>query len=294
MILPPNWQDKDGHCVEQPADGWWKSGVTGYINDKVYVPEGTKELISEDSPFRTWCTALNRDYAGQCSFYARHPWLTPGTAPLKANENTGGSPCGILDGTNKDARSLPGNTVPAKWQAGSAVEVAWALYANHGGGYQYRLCPLPASGDRMDLTEECFQQNVLRFAVDTVDLQNAKVSIDAPRHTVKASRISNGTTPAGYEWAVNPIPGFGPDGNKKFPFKPLVPGACGTKGETTTPECPDRIMNWRIIDKVQVPSGLAPGRYVVSLRWDAEQTPQVWASCSDIEITGCPKNSIVV
>lgn len=153
----------------------------------------------------------------------------------------------------------------------------------------------------MDLTEECFQQHVLRFAVDTVDLQNAKDSVDAPRHTVKALRISNGTHPAGYEWAVNPIPGFGPDGNRKFPFKPLVTGACGTKGDTTTPECPDRIMNWRIIDKVQVPSGLEPGKYVVSMRWDAEQTPQVWASCSDIEITSAspspgsaPKHPVVV
>jgi hypothetical protein len=95
-----------------------------------------------------------------------------------------------------------------------------------------------------------------------------------------------GTKPAGYEWAVNPIPGFGPDGNRKFPFKPLTPGACGTKGQTTTPECPDRITNWRIIDKVQLPSALRPGKYVLSLRWDAEQTPQVWASCSDFEIVG--------
>jgi len=286
MILPPVWQDKDGAFVQKPGDGWWYSGVTGYINDKVFIPNGTAELFDEDSPFRTWCTALNRDFKGQCSFYARHPWLTPGTAPLKSNggTGTGGSPCGVLDGTTQDARSLPGNTMPPKWKAGQVMEMAWAIYANHGGGYQYRLCPLPSSGNRMDLTEECFQQGVLRFAVPTVDLQNAKNSTNAPKHTVKAVRVSNGTHPPGFEWAMNPIPGFGPDGNTKFPFMPLYPGACGTKGDTTTTECPDKIMNWRIIDKVEIPGDLKPGKYVVSMRWDAEQTPQVWASCSDIEI----------
>jgi hypothetical protein len=142
----------------------------------------------------------------------------------------------------------------------------------------------------MELTEECFQENVLRFAVDTVQLQNAKNSTDAPRHTVKASRISNGTHPAGYEWAVNPIP-WAASSAGGFPFMPLVPGACGDKGDIVSTECPDRIMNWRIIDKLQVPSGLAPGKYVVSMRWDAEGTPQVWASCSDIEIIG---HSVVV
>merc|ERR1719454_2735882 len=132
MILPPVWQDKDGDFVQKPGDGWWQSGSTGYINDKVFVPEGVAELIDEDSPLRTWCTAKNRDYVGQCAYYARHPWLTPGTAPLTSTTGgTGGSPCGVLDGTNQDARSLPGNSQPAHWQLGGTAEVAWAIYANH-------------------------------------------------------------------------------------------------------------------------------------------------------------------
>ena len=102
---------------------------------------------------------------------------------------------------------------------------------------------------------------------------------------MNATRIVEGTWPPGREWATNPIPAFGPDGLSEFPFAPLVPGACGTKGETTTQECPDRVMNWRIIDKLHVPSTLSPGKYVLSMRWDAEGTPQIWAACSDIEIT---------
>ena len=38
------------------------------------------------------------------------------------------------------------------WEAGSQVEVGFTLQANHGGGYQYRLCPA-----HLPLTEECFQ-----------------------------------------------------------------------------------------------------------------------------------------
>ena len=27
------------------------------------------------------------------------------------------------------------------WKSGTEVNVSWAITANHGGGYQYRLCP---------------------------------------------------------------------------------------------------------------------------------------------------------
>ena len=29
------------------------------------------------------------------------------------------------------------------WKKGSVVTVGWGMAANHGGGYQYRLCKLP-------------------------------------------------------------------------------------------------------------------------------------------------------
>merc|ERR1712110_946542 len=37
-----------------------------------------------------------------------------------------------------------------------------------------------------------------------------------------------------------------------------------------------------IVDEIQVPS--TPGEYVLSWRWDCEQTDQVWNSCADITI----------
>ena len=39
-------------------------------------------------------------------------------------------------------------------------------------------------------------------------------------------------------------------------------------------------------DRVKVPEDLDEGEYVLSFRWDCEQTPQVWNSCSNILITG--------
>jgi hypothetical protein len=38
------------------------------------------------------------------------------------------------------------------------------------------------------------------------------------------------------------------------------------------------------MDKVKVPASLPPGQYVLSWRWDAEQTKQVWAHCSDVNV----------
>jgi hypothetical protein len=40
----------------------------------------------------------------------------------------------------------------------------------------------------------------------------------------------------------------------------------------------------RIVDRVHVPTGLAPGAYVLGWRWDAEESNQVWSSCSDVQI----------
>jgi len=41
---------------------------------------------------------------------------------------------------------------------------------------------------------------------------------------------------------------------------------------------------YNIVDKVIVPN-VPAGEYVLSWRWDAEQTKQVWAQCSDVTIT---------
>merc|ERR1711874_347420 len=39
-----------------------------------------------------------------------------------------------------------------------------------------------------------------------------------------------------------------------------------------------------IVDRVVIPATLSPGYYVLSFRWDAEQTPQVWTTCASVRL----------
>merc|ERR1712232_645023 len=48
----------------------------------------------------------------------------------------------------------------------------------------------------------------------------------------------------------------------------------------------DRLHDMNIVDKIQLPRGLALGDYVLSFRWDCEQNPQIWSTCADIRIEG--------
>ena len=60
---------------------------------------------------------------------------------------------------------LPPNSVEdtTNWTAGSTPRVAWGMRYNHGGGYQYRLCPL----EKMPCSEEEFQKMPLDFVRDS-------------------------------------------------------------------------------------------------------------------------------
>jgi hypothetical protein len=43
--------------------------------------------------------------------------------------------------------------------------------------------------------------------------------------------------------------------------------------------------DFEIVDRLEIPQGLAPGKYVLGWRWDCEESNQIWQSCSDITIT---------
>lgn len=110
--------------------------------------------------------------------------------------------------------------------------VGWALIANHGGGYQYRLCP---KGEEQ--TEACFQKMPLEFVGDEQYIQYCDISTDlalslmplrnvtpaelpvqkafptacdrANRTAIPAMRVNTGTIPQGSTWTRNPIPACG-------------------------------------------------------------------------------------
>merc|ERR1719478_1779922 len=100
---------------------------------------------------------------------SRNPWRYPGSAPVE-------NPCGLNGGgyfpgptgTGGEAffgfqQGWKGTEVApllkkTTWIAGSTVEVAFGITANHGGGYQYRICRLKQQSSNVtaEATEECF------------------------------------------------------------------------------------------------------------------------------------------
>jgi hypothetical protein len=239
-----------------------------------------------------------------------NPWRAPGSAPIE-------SPCGVFGGNYHGCPGVgenpvyypfgdcPGggssygpkgetinypNLTEAQWEPGATIEVGWSVSANHGGGYSYRLCKIPEGG-KMALTEECFQQTPLAFVGNQSWIQYGNNASD--RVAISAVRTSEGTTPARSEWTKNPVPacqgasgglgraslyGNNTEGSCAPQFQPQVPGLFGF-GIHEFPK-------FMIIDLVRVPEDLLPGKYVLSHRWDCEQTPQVWSTCSDVRIVG--------
>jgi len=321
---------------------------------------------------------------GYCGLGSINPWCAPGSAPVM-------SPCGVAGGDK--VQGAPGNggdappgyslghdgaalpplkgIKPRVWKIGEAVDASWTIVANHGGGYQYRLCP-----KNSPQTEECFQSTPLEFVGDESYIQycpfqyaggapvpaypakgwNESTPANYPpekifskacdrtnRTAIPAKRLNIGTFPKGSTWTRNPIPAckspaggafnwgclvssipgkYQPVPAKDYQFQPpgkdlsrpgLLLGGFGVgacfgcnqvdnpkdcnifgkkyKNNCTEDETQEQIFQWSIVDKVRVPN-VPPGDYVVSFRWDSEQTPQVWSSCSDVKIVA--GNDVVV
>merc|ERR1712110_856947 len=137
----------------------------------------------------------------------------------------------------------------------------------------------------MGLTEECFQKMPLPFATTTQKLR----WVNGTEVEINASLVSEGTTPLGSTWARNPIPacksfsgGFQEQGCDTPQFPP--PPGCNERcwGYQTSPQFTRHMPS--IVDTLQLPDSLELGKYVLGFRWDCEQTPQIWSSCSDVEI----------
>jgi len=255
-------------------------------------------------------------------FTKHNPWRAPGFAPIespcgiaggwytKGKPGNGGyPPQGIKQGA--DGRSQPASPI-TKWVVGTKQMVSWSILANHGGGYAYRLCK---KDDPRNLSEACFQSNHLSFVGDWSWIQYNTSSKQTP---IPATRVSSGTNPKGSQWTKNPIPACsGTEGGSKMSsgcsapqFSPPMvdsipanpkwaqsPGLYGfgfgrCKSGLYGADCSEEETEyWKqkfgfsIIDYVNVPADLTPGDYLLSFRWESEQTPQIWANCADITIT---------
>ena len=258
------------------------SGMKATINDPKYRTLNRNVTAFSDGDWSRW-----------------NPWRAPGSAPVY-------DPCGRAGGAGHPTPGhgeftnttyakfgdlgshLPYQPTGTRWEAGSAVETMQAIRANHGGGYQYRLCPL----EKMPCTEADFQKTPMPFA-DSSSLMLSNGTIIK----LKSVFVTEGTLPKGGTWQMLPIPDThhvrpknttAPAEDWTFPppcFEPryIENMPLGSLGEA---RCSGQwISNITIMDKLTVPAHLKPGEYVLGLRWDCETSAQVWQSCADVTIT---------
>lgn len=275
------------------------------------------------------------------------PWRAPGTAPVLGSGCgvAGGNPIELPNGGDPPSGFEPGydgvllpETEPTVWKQGDEAEVAWAITANHGGGYSWRLCKKGGN-----ITEECFQKNTLRFAGEVSWLQysdtipNRLGFLELPRFELPLVKVTQGTFPKGSEWARNPIPscyycdqskcgGLMPNMTDIFEpyegvfyaggeewwqqeqcaqdcsgfsmmscppgmtqFKEPLPGVSSYLGNwmfdpAKNTEFGIEGLQYSIVDKILVPDDIPIGDYILSFRWDCEQSPQIWQGCADITV----------
>ena len=108
------------------------------------------------------------------------------------------------------------------------------------------------TGCKEGITEECFAQNLLKFATQHTMMRNLEKA--GAWEKVEQKDLTEGTYPAGSAW------------------RHIVKIVKAHKTEGIVRK-----------DSVIIPSDLAEGDYVLSFRWDA-QDAQVWVSCANIRL----------
>lgn len=240
--------------------------------------------------FRT----LNRHApCGSQSDWTRHnPWRAPGSAPVydacgkAGGQNTfapygGGTyyiPTAYAKVGDLGSEVLPYRPLGTVWQRGATVKASWTINANHGGGYQYRLCP---RGEL--LTEACFQRQAVPFA----GRQQLQFKHNSTIFDIHPTYVSKGTRPHGSTWVRNPIPIDPIDFDPPCPDDPdpFYPEPTPFFNVTPTRCWGNFPSHVQIIDWLKVPEHLPSGEYVLGWRWDGEQSAQIWSACADIMIT---------
>ena len=263
MVYPYVWMDK--HQV-----GAWQEGHVGGGIGCGSIPEPDDQQHVESPKIGclgNWFTndtKIPHSSGKRASVDHHNPWFAPGTAPIYSPCGlAGGNPMGCTGQDNEKFGDCCGgkcggysfgrkaedydwpNAPVTEWKAGSYQEVSWYSNANHLGGYVYRLCKMPEQGLGV-LTEECFQEGSLEFEGDKLWFIAQHEDV---RQELNATRVIDGTFPAGSQWTEVPI---------------------AEKGQ--------------IIDYVKVPADLERGLYVLSFRWYCKKTPQVWNICANINI----------
>jgi hypothetical protein len=151
---------------------------------------------------------------------------------------------------------------PPVYRRGGIAEVSWQVRNNHGGGYQYRIAPLPANFS--DLKESDFKP------LDFVQDQQAIVFPNGSTMKLSAEQttfVSEGTLPEGGTWAMMPMPPTllgpccipGPHDNATTPHKCIKGETCRGTPKGPCEPCPQTPgTDCSRCDQVQT---VEPGRY---------------------------------
>lgn len=290
-------------------------------------------------PKHAWTLNMDAEDGAEDDSYRYNPWRAPGFAPVV-------DPCGQAGGeygfqkiggdsvfynTSIAGKGVKGSQLPpvprenrTKWTAGTWVEVAWGARYNHGGGYQYRLCPASEP-----LTEECFQRHPLDFDRKKQILKWNNGTLEYPMGDKAIFVDGDLVKPQGSTWARNPIPRIwdtktglhnpeacpgpstraagSPPGCLAFPApcpwdtyttEGLLP--CDNSGKHPQKcdgdgmsQCASDWVVGVISDTVLIPKDLV-GDYVLSWRWDCEETAQIWQNCADVIIDAASDVSVAV
>merc|ERR1712232_1314153 len=180
-----------------------------------------------------------------------------------------------------DGKRYLGSRGQTTWEAGSVVEVAWTITANHQGAIGYRLCPRSQVGQDSGndgATEKCFQANHLKYATNETCIQCLTNGIATARKCFPATDHVGKNGNAYRETVAHLCAG-----HKQGDFcNGLMDYPCFDHRDVTRYDGPEG--GFSLVDKVIVPD-LPEGDYVLSWRWDCQDTPQVWMNCADIKVT---------
>ena len=158
----------------RPIPGHIDSGTGKVVSKESICPEKKAKAAICDKALRTVNTAA--ECGSPDDFFYYSPWRNPGTSAVidacgSAGGRLKGQPGGQYGAVYKNtshakigdygSETLPHIPSGIVFKAGSDVDVSWALQANHGGGYSYRICPADQK-----LTENCFQRTPLDFSTN--------------------------------------------------------------------------------------------------------------------------------
>jgi len=340
--------------VDGKGDGqscfWWSQGcsigcdecatqIAGVQNVAGKPPQAGKigfrtrycnSTLKPTLPRHAWTLNMDAVEGSEEDSYRFNPWRAPGYAPVV-------DPCGQAGGeygfqkiggestfhnTTISGKGMLGTSLPplpiserTNWTAGTYVEVAWGVRYNHGGGYQYRLCPASEP-----LTEDCFRRTPLKFDTSRQVLKWNNGSLQYPMGS-RAIFVDGEVTRDGSQWARNPLPRIwdskaglhnpgacpgpttraanSPPGCMAFPppcpwdtykssgllpcTNPPEGGLHKCDGDGMS-ECASDWVVGVVSDHVYIPDDLPAGEYVLGWRWDCEETAQVWGNCADVLI----------